>query len=188
MSDVIDACAPMSRERWAKLWRRSSMCLACMLTTVVAATTQVVSQQGRVGTCRSAIEIRGVAFDREYLVPMTIERVWNNSHEYSVTLRDYASLMSVSSLTSELRSILDSSVIMPARYPYRRGGAYVVIVAHDSSCAWDTIVIEPGQILYRGNEYIPNVSFIQRISELIPAVFGKDMREEFERIRAIRRE
>jgi len=159
-----------------------------MLMVVVAATTQVVSQQQHRRPCDASIEMRGLAFNREFLIPVTLDRMWNRGFEYAVTVRDNTYLLSVSSLISELRSMLDSSVIMPTRYPYRRGGAYVVILVHDSSCAWDTIVIEPGQVLYRGNEYIPNVALIQRISELIPAVFGKDMREEFERIRAIRRE
>ena len=138
--------------------------------------------------CPSSVDIRGLAFNREYLAPVTVERMWNRGFEYAVTIRDVTYLIAVTSLISDLRAMLDTAVVMPELYPYRREGAYVVVMIHDTSCVTDTIVIEPGQVLYRGKEYIPHAAFIERVSELMPAVFGKDMREEFKRIRAIRRE
>ena len=174
--------------KYAEFTDRFSAHVVATLMCLVTTPTFVVSQQGNVDSCRSSIEIRGVAFDREYFAPMTIERMWNQTHEYSVAVRDYASLMSVSALISDLRVLLDSTLLAPDEMRNYRPEVYVVVVLIDCNCVVDTIVIEPGPVVYRGSEYLPHAAFIERVSELMPAVFGKDMREEFKRIRAIRRE
>ena len=183
-----DAIWILTRRKYARLARLIAARIVSTAVSLVITSVSVVSQQREGDPCRALVEMRGVGFDFEYFAPMTVSRVWDLRYKYSVIIRGEMSLMSTSSLIYELRAMLDSAKIMPELYPYRREGAYVVVMIHDTSCVTDTIVIEPGQVLYRGKEYIPHAAFIERVSELMPAVFGKDMREEFKRIRAIRRE